>query len=174
MKSIAASLLICLCSTHAFANPCDVRTLPGAIQKSLSKDFQAWKLVTPALLEASDRATWLENYRAECPGMIKGHFQNDGDAYVANLVKTQGGKTLQEVICFQVNGSDSSRTVIFGPAVIKTVTVIRKFPPGRYRSADKSKSLQVSSDAIGMSQIDSWTEVFYWDGNSFRRIVTSE
>jgi hypothetical protein len=169
---VAAALL--LSSLAAAASPCDVKSLPEQIQSSLTGDYAGWKVVIPSTLEASDRGTWLENYSKECPGLIKGKFTGDHEGYVLNLVKKAPGQTLQQVIYFEPNESGYSPVVIFPSTAIKIVTVIRKFAPGKYKPANGGKSLLMKTDTIGMSQIDAWTEVYYWDGSSFRKMVTSD
>jgi len=90
------------------------------------------------------------------------------------LVKKAPGQTLQQVIYFEPNESGYSPVVIFPSTAIKIVTVIRKFAPGKYKPSDGGKSLFIKTDTIGISQIDAWAEVYYWDGSSFRKMVTSD
>ena len=169
---VAAVLL--LSSLTAAASPCDVKNLPEQIQSSLTGDYAGWKVVIPSTLEASDRATWRENYSKECPGVIKGKFSGDSEGYVLNLVKKAPGKTLQQIVYFEPNESGFSPVVIFPSTAIKIVTVIRKFAPGKYKPSNGGKSLFIKTDTIGISQIDAWTEVYYWDGARFHKMVTSD
>ena len=162
-----------LSSLTAAASPCDLKNLPEQIQSSLTGDYAGWRIVTPNALETSDRGTWLESYSKECPGIIKGKFSGDQEGYVLNFIKRLNGKTLQQVVYFEPNGSGFSPVVIFPSTAIKIVTVIRKFAPGKYKPSDGGKSLFIKTDTIGISQIDAWAEVYYWDGSSFRKMVTS-
>ena len=171
--SLVVAVLL-LSSLTAAAIPCDVKNLPEQIQSSLTGDYAGWKVVIPSTLEASDRATWHENYSKECPGIIKGKFSGDSEGYVLNLVKKAPGKTLQQIVYFEPNESGFSPVVIFPSTAIKIVTVIRKFAPGKYKPSDGGKSLFIKTDTIGISQIDAWTEVYYWDGARFHKMVTSD
>jgi hypothetical protein len=171
----ALVVAILLLSSHtAAAIPCDLKNLPEQIQASLTGDYAGWEVVIPSTLEASDSATWHENYSKECPGIIKGKFSGDSEGYVLNLVKKAPGKTLQQVVYFEPKESGFSPVVIFPSTAIKIVTVIRKFAPGKYKPSNGGKSLFIKTDTIGISQIDAWTEVYYWDGSRFRKMVTSD
>jgi hypothetical protein len=169
---IAAALI--LSPLAAKASPCDLKNLPEQIQSSLAGDYAGWKVVIPSLLEESDRRTWLDNYSKECPGLIRGKFTGDNEGYVLNLIEKAPGKALQQVIYFEPKENGYSPMVIFPSAAIKTITIIRKFAPGRYKPANGGKSLLIKTDTIGISQIDAWTEVYYWNGSGFRKMVTSD
>jgi hypothetical protein len=166
--------LLLLSSLTAAASPCDLRNLPEQIQASLTGDYAGWRIVTPSALETSDRGTWLENYSKECPGIVRGKFSGDQEGYVLNFVKKLSGKTFQQVVYFKPNESGFSPVVIFPSTAIKIVTVIRKFAPGKYKPSNGGKSVFIKTDTIGISQIDSWTEVYYWDGLHFQKMVTSD
>lgn len=169
---VAAALL--LLSLVAVASPCDVKNLPEQIRSSLSGDYAGWKVVVPNTLEASARGTWLDNYSKECPGLIKGKFTGDSEGYVLNLIRKTPGKTLQQVVYFEPSENGYRPVVIFPSTAIKIITVIRKFAPGKYKPAGGGKSLLIKTDTIGISQVDAWTKVYYWDGSRFLTMVTSE
>jgi hypothetical protein len=148
--------------------------LPESIRASLAADYPGWRLVTPNMLESSDRQTWVENYSKECPGIIKGRFTDAGEGYVFNLLKVGGGNTRQQVVYFQEHGKDYTSRVLLKPQVTSIVLVIRLFAPGKYKDLSSGKSLSLATDTIGLSQIGSGTVVYYWDGSHFRRMVTSD
>jgi hypothetical protein len=172
-NALVVAMLLLSCFTAA-ANPCDQKNLPDQIQASLTKDYAGWKIVTPSTLETSDRETWLENYSKECPGIIKGKFSGDQAGYVLNLIKRLNGKTFQQVVYFEPDESSFSPVVLFPSTAIKIVTVIKKFAPGNYKSANGGRSHLIKTDTIGISQIDAWTEIYYWDGSRFRTMVSSD
>jgi hypothetical protein len=173
-RSLNHLLVVLFIGICAHAGPCDVNILPASIRESLNTIYSGWRIVTPAVLELSDRETWRENYSKECPGIIKGRFSGISAEYVLNLIKRENGKLIQQIVYFKDDGKTISPLTLFPPTSIKIVTVIRKFAPGKYRSADGTKAMTIKTDTIGISQIDSWTEVYYWDNDKFRRIVTSE
>lgn len=177
MKKTKLLLILSIAITlrvTAAANPCDVKKLPQQIQSSLAKDYADWNIVTPNTLEASDRATWDEDYANECPGLIKGKFSGEREGYTLNLVKKLRGKTLQQIAYFEPSDRGFRPVVIFPCTAITIVTVIRTFAPGKYQSFSGDKSLLIKTDTIGVSKIDAWTAVYYWDGSRFRQIVTSD
>jgi len=158
----------------ALAAPCDLRSLPDSIQSSLAKDYSEWRIVTPGRLEKSDRETWLQNYAKECPGIAMGKFSVEENGYALNLLKNANGKLYQQIVYFEPYQNGFRTMVIFPSTAIKIVTVIRKFAPGKYKPSNGGKSLFIKTDTIGISQIDAWTEVYYWDGSRFRQMVTSD
>lgn len=168
-----AFLLLFGCTT-TWAKPCDLKMLPESIQSSLAADYAGWRPVTPNMLESSDRQTWIESYSKECPGIIKGRFTDAGEGYVINLLKVGGGKTRQQVVYFQEHEKEYTSRLLLKPQATSIVLVIRLFAPGKYKDLISGKSLAIATDTIGLSQIGAGTVVYYWDGATFRRIVTSE
>ena len=167
-------LMIALANVYLHANPCDLTNLPESIRSSLRTTYSGWKVVTPAMLEISDRETWSQRYSKECPGMIKGRFAGDSDGFVLNLVMKEGGKLFQQIVYFRPDEASFSPLEVFPRMAIGVQTVIRKFAPGQYKSAHGGRSILIKTDTVGVSQIEAWTEVYYWDKVGFRSIITSE
>jgi hypothetical protein len=174
-------LVMCLIilSTSArgsWAAACDSTVLPAQIKTALQTEFESvgWKIVTPELLTSpDDRKIWDQNYSRECPGVISGHFTGEKVGYAINLVKG-AKKGLEQQIVFFAPTREGFRKLILSPSMqVATVSVLRKFAPGTYRSPDSGHSVKVGFDTIGLSVIEGETIVYYWDGKGFQRIETS-
>jgi len=175
VRTMLFMLGLCLALQEcALAGPCDLKSLPDSIQASLAKEYPDWKIVTSSRLEKSDRDTWLQDYPKECPGMAKGRFSAEDYGYVFNLLKSSNGNLYQQIVYFEPHGDEFKATTIFPITKIKIVTVIRKFAPGMYKPVAGGKAVMIKNDTIGVSQIDAWTAVYYWDGSRFRQMVTSD
>src|SRR5262249_24313599 len=146
--------LIVLCVPRSWAGACDSITLPQAIKSTLAQEFAGWNTVTPDVLTSpDDRRIWHENYNSECPGIIKGHFNGQRTGYVINLVRGSGKTLEQQIVFFAPTNQGFRRTVLDPPSHVATVSVIRKFSPGMYKSPDSGRSVKVEFDTIGISEI---------------------
>src|SRR5690349_11309521 len=79
---------------------CSTANLPEPIQNKLATGYTGWKIVTPALFNASDLHIWNSDHGKECPGMITGKFSGSQVGYVLNLIKRENNKTRQQVLYF--------------------------------------------------------------------------
>ncbi len=159
---------------RASAEPCDSITLPTELKNILGKEFAGWNVVTPELLSSpDDRQIWNEGYSSECPGIIRGHFRGKQTEYVVSLVRGADNTLEQQIVFFEASREGLKKLIIDPPSHVAVVTVLRKFAPGVYRSAETDRSVKVRFDTIGISEIEAGAVVLYWDGKRFRRIVTS-
>src|SRR3954463_313807 len=179
MKRLIYHLILYVMMSSAFAprswgETCDEIRTPIEINRILKAKFAGWEIVTPQLLSSpDDRQIWNDQYGAECPGVIAGRFTGRGTEYVINLVRGRDKTLEQQLVLFQISGS-TVKTVILEPvAHVGVVWVMRKLPPGVYRSAETDRSVKTKFDVIGFSQIEAGAVVYYWDGKRFRGIVTS-
>jgi hypothetical protein len=163
-----------LCSSVTPADPCNPRKIPEQIRSALATEYAGWRIVTPAVLEASDQKEWVDNYSNECPGMISGRFSGNVDGYVFNLIRKRAGKTLQQVVYYPTSDEKVVPMVIWPRAEAQVPIVISKFPPGRYTSFYDRNSISIKTDTIGISKLGAWTLVYYWHGTRFRTILTSD
>jgi hypothetical protein len=163
------------CTLYCHAEACDSTKLPPSITTTINSQFNGWKIVTPELLSSPDDTTiWRTHYSDECPGAIIGYFVGKQKEYVVSLVKGSGGALMQQIVFLQPTPMQPKVIVLRPPSHVDVVTVLRKFMPGDYRSTITGGSIRVDSDAIGVSEIEGSTVVYYWSRDEFKQIVTSE
>lgn len=161
-------------ASRSWADACQSITLPTEIKSTLEKEFVGWEVVTPELLTSPDeRQLWNEDYSSECPGIISGHFRGQHVEYAVNLVRGSGNTLEQQIVIFEAAREGFTKAVLIPPSHITVVSVLRKFAPGVYRSAETGRSVKVAFDTIGVSRIWAGAAVYYWDGKRFRSVVTS-
>src|SRR5260370_31576870 len=71
---------------------CSTANLPEQIQNKLATGYTGWKIVTPALFNASDLRIWNSDHSKECPSMITCKFSYRQIAYFLNLVKLENNR----------------------------------------------------------------------------------
>jgi hypothetical protein len=155
------------------ADSCSDIKLPQQVQQRLSTAYAGWQIVTPALLDEYDRRLWSARFGNACPGLIKGKFTDEEEGYVVNLVRKAGAVILQQLIYFRPTNGGFDIMTIDPSCVVASVSVIRKGPPGKYRSADTEKSVTVTRETIRSIAMEAGELVYYWDGTRFRSIATS-
>lgn len=106
--------------------------------------------------------------------MIRGNFVDNVGDYALNVIQKRGLKIFQQVLYVRKVHSEYKAVVVSPSSEIDVVSVIRKFSPGKYRSATSGESISIKTDTIGVSEIDAGTTVYYWNGTQFSHIVTSE
>jgi hypothetical protein len=161
-------------TSRVLGDTCDSIELPKQIRAVLQKDFAGWKVVTSELLVSpDDRQLWAEQYSDECPGIISGHFRGRQIEYVVNLIRGAYSTLEQQIVFFELLRDQFRKVILSPPSHVGVVTVLRKFEPGLYRSAETDRAVKISFDTIGISEIEGGTVVLYWDGKRFLHIVTS-
>jgi hypothetical protein len=158
----------------SWAAGCNTIHVPTEIERVLETKFPGWEKVTPQRLSSpDDRQIWNDQSRDECPGLIVGHFTGAGIEYVINLVRGLDKTLEQQLILLRISGAAVKTVILDPPSHVGAVWVIRKLPPGLYRSVETGRSVRSRFDVIGFSQIEAGAVIYYWDGKRFRDIVTS-
>ena len=157
-----------------WAGPCDTDQLPSAIKDLLAAKFAGWRVVEPDSLTGTDGRTWIDSYPGECPGLAQGHFTGEEIGYALNLMRRKGNTIVQQIVYFKPKGAGYDALVVIPPAKVVIVWIMNKFAPGKYRDAERTRTITTRFDTIGVSQVEAWTLVFYWNGTGFRSIATSE
>jgi hypothetical protein len=80
---------------------CRLDSLPQDIRSSLSRNFNAWKILEPPDLSVRARTRWGAERPLTCPGIAGGHFQDPKSASYALLLVPAG------------HSSDAYRLVIY-------------------------------------------------------------
>jgi hypothetical protein len=113
-------------------------------------------------------------YGSSCPGIVAGNFTGGGTGYALNLVMQSKGKFLQELLVFLPNASSHKKFVLLAPMEIGQYSVVVKMPPGRYRNAERDRHVVTKYDSIALTVLEAGTVQYYWDGEHFKEITTSE
>lgn len=166
-------ILTVLSPSRARAVACETIALPTVVKRLLDAKFAGWKIVTPEVLRLDDQKIWKECCSSECPGVIRGHFTGRQIEYTVSLVRGSSETLEQQIVFFKARQGGYTTLVIDAPSHVDVIGVLRKVPPGEYRDPDTGRSVRVSVDGIGLSEIEGGAVLYYWDGKQFQSIVTS-
>jgi hypothetical protein len=154
---------------------CDeAQALPVGARSLISSSFAGWRVLHTADLFEDDQRLWDESYREQCPGLIAGHFDSlEQISYAVALIRRDPHVLHQTLVVFTGTATGYKTTVLVKPKSVGGFSVLTKFPPGKYSGTDGAK---VSSryDVICLTKLEAAAVSFFWDGKSFRSLVTSE
>jgi hypothetical protein len=157
-------------------DPCDHVSIPDKLSVELERSFSDWRMVIPSDLDPASHDLWAKNYAAGCPGFVAGHFlRPDSLAYAFLLVPKDSTAKGYRLVTFSETPDGVWRPIILEKKDQYTPTslVIRLAPPGNYKQAGGSKSVQTHTDGIISQSLGVGILVYYWNGSRFSSIITS-
>jgi hypothetical protein len=148
------------------------------VQEFIRKTLPSWKIVEVADLQKDDRRLWLANRaKGECPGVAIGHFFERGEnAYAVLLHSRPQARARERLSVFRIR-KDRIESHPLGDAPLEhdeSLPVIWKAGPGKYRSFDGLKEIEITRDAIGYELIEAAANLYYWDGARFQELRISD
>ncbi|HTC92823.1 MAG TPA: hypothetical protein VK699_05170 [Terriglobales bacterium] len=155
---------------------CSTANLPEQIQNKLATSYTGWKVVTPAMFNASDLHIWNSDHSKECPGMITGKFSDSQVGYVLNLIKRENNRTRQQVLYFHPSADGYGVEIVVPPAIVKEeLQVIVKTPPEKLADAAETQPHpKIKTDSVSVSEVGSWPTIYYWEQGRIHKIETGD
>jgi hypothetical protein len=157
----------------AVGSECNSGALPPGARRVLQKQFSNWRIVTISDLSADDRDFWSENQGGKCPGLIQGNFVT-AHSFAISLIREDQGGLLQTLVLLE---RSPNRYVLhtLSPASKTTVpNVLLKFPPGKYRDAEQTRSVQTHFDAVAYIKLEAAGTLYYKAPDGFKSLEISE
>jgi len=168
MKRIFAFLLFGVLSTGATAN-----CVTNNVVVAVSKQFDAWQVVTVNDLRPEDQKLWRQAHGEACPGYAEGNFQS-GDRKSFAVTVFQKHPALRQMLVV-VNFKDKVPviTLLRKAQEVAYLSVVSQLPPGKYPALDES-AIALSRDSISYEAIEAGTLIFYFKNGAYHSILTEE
>ena len=140
---------------------------------AVSKQFNAWQVVTVNDLRPEDQKLWKQAHGEACPGYAEGNFQS-GDRKSFAVTVFQKHPTLRQMLVV-VNFKDKVPviTLLSKAQAVAYLSVVSQLPPGKYPAVDES-AITLSRDSISYEAIEAGVLIFYFKNGTYRSISTEE
>ena len=178
-KCLQYMIVLCVLVCHACGcsriNKSRECQLPKNIADYIAANYPNMRTRTIDDLSKDDKMFWSKFSNSECPGMVKGYFQNDKVIDIAVLIvpreKQQKGF---KVIVFTIGeGGYTVTTVLDADQSSSLGQVIHKTKPGTYTDAE-GKQIDIQRDGIVIEKIESAATIYYWNGREYMSVDSND
>ena len=170
---LAVILLGLMSGTRAVAKECGSNALPPAAQKLLGQRLMSWKIVTVSDLSTDDQKLWSENYDDKCPGIVEGNFVT-AHSFAVSLIRQEKAVLLQTLVLLEPSPDGYVLRTLSEPSQTAVPNVLLKFPPGLYRDAERTRSVQTKLDGVGYIKLEAAGTLYYKTPHGFKSLDVSE
>lgn len=116
----------------------------------------------------------------ECPGLAIGDFEAPGQrAYGLLLVPRSGADTSYKIIVLSKSAltDDYSMKLLdqaAGKPGANASLVISRVPPGTYSDFEGTRSIHLKTDSLQAEWLEAASLLYYWKGDTYRTLQTSD
>jgi hypothetical protein len=161
------------CAMSAGPRECGSNSLPPAAQTLLAQRFPTWTLVTPSDLSPDDQKLWSENYGDQCPGVIEGNFAIE-HSFAVSLIHKENATLLQTLVLIELSQHGYALRTLSEASTTAVPNVLLKFPPGTYKDAERTRSVQTKFDGVAYIKLEAAGTLYYKTGQGFKSLEISE
>jgi len=156
-------------------NGCEARA-----DTAVARYYPGYSVVGPGELSPDLREYFAHNYRGSRPGCVEADFDGDGTRDYALLLREKTGGAVLERLVVLRGKSDGS----FIPLTLETLKdqlgdfYIRAVAPGKIRKSavdsGKEETITLKRPAFELVLYEAASRVYFWSGDKFRPIQTSD
>lgn len=157
----------------ATTKECDSNALPPAARENLKQHFPNWRIVTVSDLSPDDQKLWSENYDDKCPGIIEGNFAGRL-SFAVSLIHHKNGVLSQTLVLLEHSQDGYVLRILTKASETAVPNVLLKFPPGTYKDAEQSSSVQTKFDGVAYIKLEAAGTLYYKTGQGFKSLEISE
>ncbi len=170
---LAVIFLGFMSGTRAVAKECGSSALPPSAQKLLEQRLPNWRIVTIPDLSSDDQKLWSENYDDKCPGIIEGNFIT-AHSFAVSLIRQEKASLMQTLVLLEPSQDGYVLRTLSEASQTAVPNVILKFPPGVYRDAERTRSVQTKLDGVGYIKLEAAGTLYYKTRQGFKSLEVSE
>jgi hypothetical protein len=161
------------CGMSAGARECGSSSLPPTAQTLLALRLPNWRLVTPSDLSPDDQKLWSENYGDKCPGIVEGNFAI-AHSFAVSLIRQENATLLQTLVLLEPSQDGYVLRTLSEASKTAVPNVLLKFPPGTYKDAEQTHSVQTKFDGVAYIKLEAAGTLYYKTGHGFKSLEISE
>ena len=160
-------------ATSAAEKECDSRDLPRVARKVLVQHLPNWRIVTVSDLSPDDQRLWSENHEGKCPGVIEGNFTTV-HSFAVSLIRQEHATLLQILVLLEQSHNGYILRTLSGASRTAVPNILLKFPPGKYRDAEQTRSVQTKFDGVAYIKLEAEGTLYYKAKEGFKSLEISE
>jgi hypothetical protein len=152
--------------------PCD--DLPAEVGVYLKADA-GWSVTRPEDLADGDPQLWSQSHPGACPGFAP--VDLDGrpqPSYALALLKRGPDGVLKKLVVLKREDERLRVVQLVEPYRGSFPPVVWRAPPGEAVSWDGAKKVTPAHDALVYEHLEAEAVLFYWSGDRFRSLLTSD
>jgi len=124
-------------------------------------------------LSSDDQKLWAENYEDKCPGVVEGNFATPR-SFAVTLIRQEKAVLVQTLVLVESVQDRYVLRTLSAASQTAAPNVLLKFPPGTYRDAEQTRSVQTKLDGVAYIKLEAAGTLYYKTPQGFKSLEISE